>query len=512
MGGKRIIPVNGVELCVETFGDPGDPAILLIGGAASSMDWWEDEFCARLAAGLRFVIRYDNRDTGQSTSYPAGKPTYGFDDLAKDAAALLNACQLDRAHIVGVSMGGMIGQRLALDYPDRVASLTAISTSPGGPGGPENPDLPPITERLLAAWAEDRPKPDWTNRADVIEESLRGQWRFAGSRPIDEARVRELAGRIADRTIDMEASQTNHFVMDRGTSTRPRLGQLTAPTLVIHGTEDPLFQYGHAEALAREIPGAQLLPLAGFGHQVPPPDTWDTVIPAILRHTSGGWDQQVERLYVRSQAAGDPTGWFDRAYRSGADAEIPMPWNRTEPSPLLTEWAKERQFAGAAAGRRAVVVGSGLGADTEYLGSLGYDTTGFDIAETAVRETRQRFPESPVRYLVADLLNLPDEWARAFDLVVEIITVQALPDPPRHQAIANVGRLVAPGGTLLVVANANDERQALGKPIQTPPWPLTRAEIDAFGTDGLDQVRVERVSFGGSPEFFRWRAEFHRPE
>jgi pimeloyl-ACP methyl ester carboxylesterase len=91
MGDQRMLPVNGVELCVETFGDPADPAILPIGGAAAAMDWWEDEFCARLAAGLRFVIRYDHRDAGQSTSCPAGKPNYGLDDLAKDAVGLLDS-------------------------------------------------------------------------------------------------------------------------------------------------------------------------------------------------------------------------------------------------------------------------------------------------------------------------------------------------------------------------------------------------------------------------------------
>jgi pimeloyl-ACP methyl ester carboxylesterase len=157
----RIVLANGVELCVQTFGDPASPAILLIGGAASSMDWWEDQFCERLAAGRRFVIRYDLRDTGQSVSYEPGAPPYGGPDLVADAVGLLDALRVVRAHVVGISMGGGIAQHLALDHADRVASLTLISTSPGGPG------LPPMSETLAAHFAEPPSEPDWSDREAV---------------------------------------------------------------------------------------------------------------------------------------------------------------------------------------------------------------------------------------------------------------------------------------------------------------------------------------------------------
>ncbi|HWE90004.1 MAG TPA: alpha/beta fold hydrolase [Pseudonocardiaceae bacterium] len=502
MSGEQIFAVNGVRLCAQTFGDPADPAILLISGAAGSMDYWEDDFCDRLANGLRFVIRYDHRDTGQSTSYPAGQPGYGLPDLADDALGLLDALSVPRAHVVGISMGGMIGQLLAIEHPDRVATLTLMSSTPGGPGGPANPDLPPITEKMRAAFAAPRPEPDWADRDAAIERLVDGQLTAAGTQGWDEARLRAVAGRVFDRTITMAANQTNHYQMDGGTPMRSRLGEIAAPTLVLHGTEDPMFPYGHAEASAREIPHTQLVPLEGVGHQMPPPQTWDVVIPAILKHTSGGWDDQAERLAARSRAASDPTGWFDRLYSAAVAGEVDMPWNRMTPNPQLSGWAADKELIGD--GRRAVVVGCGLGADADYLASLGFDTIGFDISETAIDVARQRFSKSAVRYQTADLLDPPADWWRSFELVIENITVQALPDPPRRQAIVNVGRLVAPGGTLLVIAAVHDE-----KPFTPPPWPLTRAEIDAFATDGLDPVRVEQLT---DPRWGRrWRAEFRRP-
>ena len=122
------VPANGVELCVQTFGEAVEPAILLVAGAASSMDWWEDELCERLAYGPRFVIRYDLRDTGQSVSYEPGAPQYGGQDLVADAVGILDVLRVGRAHVVGISMGGGIAQHLALDHADRVTSLTTTSS------------------------------------------------------------------------------------------------------------------------------------------------------------------------------------------------------------------------------------------------------------------------------------------------------------------------------------------------------------------------------------------------
>jgi pimeloyl-ACP methyl ester carboxylesterase len=275
-----MVLANGVELCVQTFGDPESPAILLIGGAATSMDWWEEEFCERLASGPRFVIRYDLRDTGQSVSYEPGPPQYGGPDLVTDAVGLLDALRLARAHVVGMSMGGGIAQRLALDHADRVASLTLIATSPGGA------DLPPMSDELRAWVEEPPPEPDWSDRQAVVDYIVEDLRQHAGTLPFDEEEMRAFAGRIVDRTVNIASSMKNHYLLEGDEPVGPRLGELTAPTLVLHGTEDPLFPYGHAEALAAEIPGARLLPLKGMGHELPPRPIWDQVVAAILDHTA----------------------------------------------------------------------------------------------------------------------------------------------------------------------------------------------------------------------------------
>jgi pimeloyl-ACP methyl ester carboxylesterase len=280
VGNERIVQANGVGLCVETFGDPADPAILLVMGASASMDWWEDELCRRLAAGGRLVIRYDHRDTGRSVTYEPGAPTYTSRDLVDDAVGVLDALGVAAAHVVGMSMGGAIGQLMALDHPERVASLTLISTSPG----PGSPDLPGMSEELRAATAA--PEPDWSDRAAVIDYIVENQRPYvARSRPFDEAAVRALAGRVVDRTTNIASSMTNHWVIDGGDAWRERLGAIRAPTLVAHGTEDPLFPTEHARALAREIPGAELLLPERTGHELPR-TAWDVLVPAILRHTS----------------------------------------------------------------------------------------------------------------------------------------------------------------------------------------------------------------------------------
>lgn len=285
MSGQRIVRVNGVGLCAETFGDPGDPAIVLVGGAAGSMDYWEPEFCERLAAGSRYVVRYDLRDTGQSDFSEPGSPSYGFPDLAADVIGLMDALGIGRAHLAGISMGGAIVLTVALGHPDRVATLTLLSTSPGGPG-PDN-GLPPMSPALLASFENPPAAPDWNDRTAVVEWGLTADRLFAGSLPYDEQARRELLGRIYDRTRNM-ASTANHWILTGGEPVRPRLGTIELPTLVVHGTEDPLFPLGHAEAMVREIPGARLVVMDRVGHEVPPPAVWDTVVPAILEHTARG--------------------------------------------------------------------------------------------------------------------------------------------------------------------------------------------------------------------------------
>jgi pimeloyl-ACP methyl ester carboxylesterase len=281
---ETMVKVNGVELCVDTFGDPDDPAILLIGGAAMSMDWWEEEFCERLAD--RFVIRYDNRDTGRSASWPAGAPGYRGSELVTDAVGVLDALGVAQAHLVGVSMGGGIAQQVALEHPARVASLTLIATSPltHRPGAPE---LPPPAEPARAAFANPPPEPDRSDRAAVIEYLVEVERPFRGSLARDEAALRATVGRIVDRTVDIAAATTNHWVMDHGDPVQSTLDAVAVPTLVLHGTEDSLFPYPHGEALVEEIPGARLIPLVGMGHEVPPRAVWDIVIPALLAHTAG---------------------------------------------------------------------------------------------------------------------------------------------------------------------------------------------------------------------------------
>jgi SAM-dependent methyltransferase len=200
----------------------------------------------------------------------------------------------------------------------------------------------------------------------------------------------------------------------------------------------------------------------------------------------------------------DATGWFEPLYAAAEAGDAVVPWHSGAPSPLLVEWTATRALDGR--GARAVVVGCGLGDDAEHVATLGFETVAFDIAPTAVRGARRRFPDSAVDYVVADLLDLPPGWRAAFDLVVEVITVQALPDPPRAQAIANVASLVAPAGTLIVISGARDADDA----VDGPPWPLTRAEVEAFATGGVEAVRIEDLRGQPEPWSWRWRAEFRR--
>jgi pimeloyl-ACP methyl ester carboxylesterase len=495
---EKTVQVDGVDICVQAFGDPDDPTVLLIAGLNSSMDWWEPEFCERVAAAGRFVIRYDHRDTGRSVSYPAGAPGYRSEDLVADAGGVLAALDRPSAHVVGISMGGALAQLLTLTHPGIVDSLTLISTSAGA----GDADLPSVSPELAAHFADPPPEPEWSDPAAVVEYIVAGARPYAAHcMPFDETAVRAVAQRAVARTVNLAASQQNHALVEGGGSWRARLGEIVAPTLVIHGTEDPLFPIGHGEALAREIHGARLVPLENTGHELPQ-RVWDEVISAILAVTTPNWSERADLLAATSVAAGEPTAWFERLYAGARRGQSDIPWDRESANPLLIQWLRDRPGAG----RRAVVVGCGLGADAEYVAGQGFDTDAFDISETAVSIARQRRPTSPVRYRAADALNLPAEWRRAFDLVVEIYTIQALPLALRADVIAAVAGLVAPGGTLIAIQAARPE---IDEPSSGPPWPLHRSEIDAFAVEGLQPVNIEFIATPGSGE--RWRAEFTRP-
>ncbi|RSM46350.1 class I SAM-dependent methyltransferase [Amycolatopsis balhimycina DSM 5908] len=196
-----------------------------------------------------------------------------------------------------------------------------------------------------------------------------------------------------------------------------------------------------------------------------------------------------DRVLARaSLAEGDPTGWFERLYTAAARGEAEVPWTRGKPNPELAAWARRHPGEG----RRALLVGSALGDDAEQLAAAGWAVTAFDVAPTAVESARARFPESRVDYVVADLLNPPGEWHHAFDLVVEIINIQAMPRAFRAAAVAALAGFLAPGGTALVseVAEENNE------PEPGPPWPFSRAEIESVAQDGVRLVSLETIRDG----------------
>src|SRR4051794_4470417 len=274
---ERMVEANGVELCTEPFGDPADPPILLVMGIGGSMLWWEEGFCRMLAGGGLFVIRYDHRDTGRSITYEPGRPGYTGDDLVADAAGVLDAHGIPAAHVAGVSAGGAFAQLLALTERERVVSLVLISTSPAVPTAHELP--PPDSDfTRFAATVE----VDWSDAGSVIEYLVAYSRALAGGdRPFDEARARDLIERDVKRARNFAAAQ-NHDRLVQANSPRKSLSAITVPTLVIHGSADPMFPIDHGEALAREIPGTTLLPLAGAGHGIYQ-DDWDTISCAILR-------------------------------------------------------------------------------------------------------------------------------------------------------------------------------------------------------------------------------------
>jgi pimeloyl-ACP methyl ester carboxylesterase len=291
----RLAPTNGIELCYEIFGAEDAEPMLLIMGLGAQMVLWDDAFCQQLAARGFRVIRFDNRDIGESTKLSGGKritmtellklrflgtpvsAPYKLADMANDVLGLLDVLGIRSAHLVGASMGGMIAQELALSHPQRVRSLTSIMSSTG------NPKLPQPTREAAALLL--RPPP---TTLDEYIARFKQTWRIlrVGSFPLDEAKDGELAARIYARGLNPAGAARQFRAILASGSRKERLKSLKVPTLVIHGTVDPLIRPVAGKETAASIPGSKLMMIEGMGHAVPIP-MWPQIIGAIADHARG---------------------------------------------------------------------------------------------------------------------------------------------------------------------------------------------------------------------------------
>jgi pimeloyl-ACP methyl ester carboxylesterase len=280
-----------VDIEYETFGSPSDPAILLVAGFAVQLTSWDAEFCAQLAAGGRHVIRFDNRDCGLSTKLdgvaarwhdalaasltgqPMPEVPYTLSDMGNDGIGLLDALDIEAAHVVGASMGGMIAQTMAIEHPERVRSLTSIMSSTGDPrtGKPEPEALAVL---LTVPPAERGAYIDAAARTTV----------WASKTYVDVERIRRRAAESYDRCFYPEGGPRQLAAIYAGGNRSEALRRLGVPTLVIHGRDDTLITPGGGEATAAAIPGARLMLVDDMGHDLPPP-LWPTITAAILEHT-----------------------------------------------------------------------------------------------------------------------------------------------------------------------------------------------------------------------------------
>jgi pimeloyl-ACP methyl ester carboxylesterase len=291
----QMAKANGIELCYEIFGAPDAEPLVLIMGLGAQMIHWDDEFCRDLAGRGFRVIRFDNRDIGQSTKMSGGKPLrpieliklrifkippeapYKLWDMANDVVGLLEALAIGRAHIVGASMGGMIAQEIAMQHPGRVLSLTSIMSSTG------NPRLPQPTREASAILLAPPPKTkeEYLTRFGQTWKVLRG-----ASFPLDEAKDLERAERTYARGLNPAGVGRQLRAILASGNRKERLRSVKAPTLVIHGTIDPLVKVEAGKDTAASIPGAKLLLIEGMGHALPIP-MWPTIIGAIAEHARG---------------------------------------------------------------------------------------------------------------------------------------------------------------------------------------------------------------------------------
>jgi pimeloyl-ACP methyl ester carboxylesterase len=280
--------VGAVELAYETFGEHGHPPVLLVMGIGSQMINWHEDFCTALADGF-FVIRFDNRDVGHSTKIkdgPTPKPwramlgagdqaPYRLSDMAGDAAAVLDAVGAESAHVVGASLGGMIAQALAIEHPERVRSLASIMSTTGNRWA----GMPRL--KTLGILFRTQPR----DRERYIEYFLR-TFQVIGSPayPADEERLRKLAGAAYDRCYYPVGVLRQLAAISASGDRTSRLRRLEVPTVVIHGTNDPLVPLRGGRATAKAIPGAELVEIPGMGHDLPR-EVWPRVVDAIVRNT-----------------------------------------------------------------------------------------------------------------------------------------------------------------------------------------------------------------------------------
>jgi pimeloyl-ACP methyl ester carboxylesterase len=285
--------VGAVDLAWDSFGDAHAPPLLLIMGLGLQMIAWDDAFCTALAARGFYVIRFDNRDVGLSTSFdaagdpnvlsvwddlrrrrsmPPGHPAYRVADLADDTLGLLDALGLPAAHVVGLSMGGMIAQELAIRHPERVLSLTSIMSTTGDPNL-RGPSFEVMAE-LLPPFPPDRD--GFIARSVRLARTLHGR----GTLPLDEERIRRFAARSFDRAYRPAAVRRQLVAIWASGSRKPALARLRVPTVVIHGDADPLLPLEGGVDTAHTIPGARLVVIPGLGHELPPA-VFSRVIDAI---------------------------------------------------------------------------------------------------------------------------------------------------------------------------------------------------------------------------------------
>jgi pimeloyl-ACP methyl ester carboxylesterase len=287
---------NGIELCWDSFGDSADPPLLLIMGLASQMIAWDEEFCAAIAARGYRVVRFDNRDVGRSTRLvEAGVPDVGaammaalrgepvaapytLSDMANDAVGLLDGLAIDRAHVVGASMGGAIAQTMAIEHPERLMTLTSIMATTGAPG------LPPPTPEAMAVLF----KPPPVDEASYVE-SYGQTWRVlrAGSVPEEEARDPERARRLFARGLNPAGTARQLAAICASGSRQAALRSVRVPTLVIHGEADPLVPLACGIDTARSVPGARIETIPGMGHALVR-SAWPRMIDAIVAHARRG--------------------------------------------------------------------------------------------------------------------------------------------------------------------------------------------------------------------------------